>query len=134
MANYQQVLLEALTAHGNAQQSVRGPWSAKRVSDAVEGFAEPFATLAAVIAKRRSGDRNDNALLDALRAIEAQHRVLVSAVERAQADDDLTVHGVVVNQAAARALAEKQKEADQRFLAKVDELLDIVRGDAGASG
>lgn len=137
MSNYQQLLQLALTAHQNAQQSVRGQLSAKRVSGAVEGFAEPFEALGAAISKAKlapGGNANDDAIRDALRNLTAQRGVLQSVIERAESDDDLAVKGVVVEQSAARALADKQKAADQNFLAKVDEVLCLAREDAAQPG
>jgi hypothetical protein len=134
MSNYQELLQQALTVHGTAQQRVRGPQSSKRIADAVEGFAKPFEALATVVANAKSGkssDPDDTALLEALRAIESQRALLQAVVERAEADDDATVRGVVVDQPSARALAGKQKEADQKFLDTVNEVLDIVREDLG---
>lgn len=137
MPNYQQLLQQALTAHETAQQSVRGQLGAKRVSGAVEGFRGPFEALGAAIAKAKSGQggsANDDAIRDALRELTAQRSVLQSVIDRAESDDDLTVKGVVVEQSAARALADKQKAADQLFLAKVDEVLGMAREDAAQNG
>src|SRR5512139_272942 len=101
MPNYQKLLQQALAAHENARQSVRGQLSAKRVSDTVEGFSEPFEALGAAITKAKSGQggsANDDAIRDALRNLTAQRSVLQSVMERAESDDDLTVKGVVVEQ------------------------------------
>ena len=137
MSNYQQLLQQALIVHENAQQSVRGPLSAKRISDAVDGFTAPFDQLEAALAKAKTGeggDLNADAIRDALRSLSAQRDVLQSVIERAESDDDLTVKGVTVDQPKARERADKQKAVDQQFLAKVDEVLALARDDAGPQG
>jgi hypothetical protein len=134
MSKYQELLKQALIVHDTAQQKVRGPLSAKRIADAVDGFAKPFEALDTIAANSKpggNGEPDDTALMDVLRNIEAQRRVLVAIVERAEADDDATVQNVVVDRTSARALAGKQKEADQAFLAKLDEIFDLVREDLG---
>jgi hypothetical protein len=133
MSKYQELLKQALIVHDTAQQKVRGPLSSKRIAEAVEGFAKSFEALDTIAAKAKSGSGgpDDTALMDVLRNIEAQRRVLVAVIERAEADDDATVQNVVVERSAARALAGKQKEADQAFLAKLDEIFDLVREDLG---
>jgi hypothetical protein len=137
MSDYQKLLQQALTEHENAQQSVRGQLNTKRVSDAVGSFAEPFAALNVAIAKAKSGpggSANDDVIRDALRLLDSQRGVLQSVIDRAEKDDDLTVKGVVVQQASARALADKQKVADQQFMAKVDKVLGLAREDAAQKG
>jgi hypothetical protein len=133
MSKYQELIKQAQTVHGTAQQKVRGPSSAKRIADAVDGFAKPFEALDTIAAQAKAGggETDDTALMDVLRSIEAQRRVLVAVIERAEADDDATVQNVVVDRSSAQALAGKQKAADQAFLAKLDEIFDIVREDLG---
>lgn len=137
MTNYQELLVNALAVHDNARQSVRGPTSAKRIADAVAGFAAPLKDLSRLVADEQAGktsDPDDTQLLGILRNIQSQRDLLQSAVERAQADDDAAVKGVVVQQSAARAVADKQKDIDTAFLAKVDEILDLLREDLAQAG
>jgi len=130
MSKYQELLRQALTVLQNVQQKVRGPSGTKRIVEAVDGFTKPFDDLADAAAKSKSGsDPGDSALLEVLRRIESQRALLQSEVERAEADDERVVQGVVVDKQGAQALAGKQKAADQQFLAKVNEILDIVRED-----
>jgi hypothetical protein len=133
MSNYQHLLEKALAALNTLQQKVRGPTSARRIADAVEGFAKPFEALDRVVERTKSGgsDPNDEALLAALRDIESQRALLQASVEQAEAADNATVRGVVVDQSAARVLADKQKAADKQFLGRVNEILEIVREDLG---
>jgi hypothetical protein len=131
MPKYQDYLKAAATVHDNAQTKVRGPTSTKRIDAAVAAISQQFDALDAVLAKINSGTPNpfDTMLLPVLREIESQRAVLQSAVARAQAEDEATVKGVVVNQAGSQKLANDQKAADDAFLAKVNELLDVVRED-----
>ena len=133
MTNYQALLQQALAILGTAQQKVRGPTGTKRISDTLDGFAKQFEALDQVLTRTKSGgsDSRDAALLAVLRNIETQRALLQAVVERAEADDNATVSGVVVDQAAARALAQKQKDADRKFLDRVDEVLEILREDLG---
>lgn len=135
MSTYRQLLRQALVAYGTARQKVRGPSSTKRISDAVEGFAEPSEALSTAVTNAKAGSSVDDAAVrDALRSLSAQRDVLQSAIERAESDDDLTVKGVVIQQSAARALADKQRITDQQLLAKIDEVLGMVREDAAQRG
>lgn len=133
MPKYQDYLKAAATVHDNAQTKVRGSNSTKRIDAAVAAISKQFDALDGVLAKIKSGtpDPYDTMLLPVLREIESQRAVLQSAVERAEVEDEATVKGVVVNQAASQKLADDQKAADEAFLAKVNELLDIVREDLG---
>jgi tRNA A-37 threonylcarbamoyl transferase component Bud32 len=95
-----------------------------------------------VVAQKAFSDAGDlgglvenlDAVKEVLRTLSTQRSLLQSAIEWAEADDDATVKGVVVNQSAARVMADKQKQVDQQFLARIDEILKMVRQDLGAKG
>jgi hypothetical protein len=132
--NYWSLTVQALTVFENAQQPVRGQASQRRIRNSVDGFHTPLNTAATLSAKPLFFPSDLDAVEEVLRTLSTQRSLLQSAIEWAEADDDATVKGVVVNQSAARVMADKQKQVDQQFLARIDEILKMVRQDLGAKG
>lgn len=133
MSNYFELLQKALVVHEKSQQSsVRGPRIAKQITDEVEAFADYFKKLNEIKAQtHRIDEELAYALLEVLRGLEAQRRVLQSVLESAQREDDFVVQGVIASLNSVRRVTYAQKLSDRKFLSDVEDIFDLIRDDMG---
>jgi hypothetical protein len=138
-STYIELLLRIDQGYKNASNAFHPADAAKKIFEAIGGFALPFQKLADVIDRQRTGlyskpEQYATDWTNALRVIEAQLGVLESAIHGAARADRAKAAGTIVDQRSATKKAQQHQSADAELVKKIKQLISQARSDAVAAG
>ena len=136
---YTDLLARAVMTYRTASNGFHPASNARAIVDATNGFDQPFGTLAAAIARQRSGGYTNpeayrTASTEALQVMAAQRGTLDAAITAAaSADDTKAKTGPTLDVQANLEKAKVQQKADADLLAAVDGVIRQARSDAASA-
>lgn len=138
-SSYVELLLRIDRGYKDTGNGFHAPDSARKIADAVNGFALPLQQLGDVIDQQRNGhfakpEQYATASRDVMRTIEAQANVLEAAIQSAARSDAAKVQRTIVDQAVAVRMVKAQQAADAELVRQINYLIAQVRSDVREAG